>query len=491
MSLEQLAERRKFEFEQKAAALAKEFKRWQEQSEENEPFEKHNSQINAIIEHLSPWNEEIVKTLKKYESHPTDIFLKSCKNAVSLILSEHRIWDYFRQKLIQRENESFKKYLRAADEFAWACYQPIQIAAASELKEPPLVFFNGGMSPFTFSRQRTFQAELVDGNDLSTDISNTEILKLPISVVGIPWDQINHLPEATVIGHEVGHIVENDFGLLDDLKKSLDDALTGGDPVRKSAWHAWLSETFADFYGCLCAGPAYAGTLMDYLADDKFSIENQVLTPAKWTSYPTNILRMEFIFQTIETMDFAEEVKSYRDIYRSYKSKMDDLYVEDIKKIVSALYNKKFSNLNNKSLPEVLSFSRKQQDEVIETVKYLRQNNSNSIVPIKSKDIRVIFAAGRYSFELSPPQHVQKIEYQRASYDLVFGESLSDLTQENLYKKDYNDLILDWIEQKVISRGVRAGFTRSSYDEKYERYQKIGKESIIGILKETFSEFEI
>jgi hypothetical protein len=61
----------------------------------------------------------------------------------------------------------FQDYLYAADELAWACYEPAQRKVVPEhvpteqVKEPPLVFFNGGASPFVSSREQSYEAEAV------------------------------------------------------------------------------------------------------------------------------------------------------------------------------------------------------------------------------------------------------------------------------------------------------------------------------------------
>lgn len=467
MTLEEVAARKKIEFQLKLSALEKEFKEWCDISEKDNLFEKHNSQIRSVRAHLEPWNRDIRIKLENYENRETDVFLKNCKNAVSLTLSAHRIWDYFRQKFIQRKNESFRRYLRTADEFAWACYKPIQLETKSELKEPPLVFFNGGTSPFTVPREHAFQTELVDGKDLSAEISNREIPKLPISVIGIPWDQINHLAEASVIGHEVGHIVENDFKMTEDLKRLLAEALSEAqaDDSRKVAWNSWLSEIFDDLYGCLSVGAAYAGTLLDYLIDEKFTIENQERKPAEWTAYPTDFLRMKFIFKVLEKMRFKDETKNYSEIYSVYSSKMPHEFEKDIDFVADKLLFGKLECLNDKAITNVFNFTPEQQKQVKTTAKRILENtpaqeNEPALeVDLKTTDIRVLIAANRLSYEESPQQHAEN---------------------------KYDEVILDWSEENIIEKGVRSGVILSNSDIKLAHYKKIGEESIQQIITEMF-----
>ena len=210
--LEELKSRKQIELIEKNESLKMEIEEWKNASQRSQAFEKHNSQIRAIQEYLNGWNGKVEEKLNEYNNEPdAQTFLGSCANAERLILSEHRIWDYFRSKFIQRKDDVFNLYLRAADEFAWACYEPLQKAVYpkpndNRRKEPPLVFFNGGFSPFSLARSRSFQPESVAGEPLQID-PKIFASKLPIPVVGIPWQQISHLPDALVIGHEVGHIV--------------------------------------------------------------------------------------------------------------------------------------------------------------------------------------------------------------------------------------------------------------------------------------------
>src|SRR6185312_7371364 len=99
-----------------------------------------------------------------------------------------------------------------------------QYLAKEAVKEPPLVFFNGGSSPFTMPRNYAFQAEAVAGESIESEQVTAILRALPIPVIGVPWFQIQHLPEMLVVAHEVGHDVESDFKLTDDLLTAVDKA---------------------------------------------------------------------------------------------------------------------------------------------------------------------------------------------------------------------------------------------------------------------------
>ena len=456
MTVEELAGRKKQELEQKVKALEDELDGWCEKSEKGEAFEKHNTQIRAVRAQMQGWNEQVRGKLDEYAAQQNaDGFLSKCPNADRLILSQHRIWDYFRSKFIQREEPLFNPYLAAADEFAWACYHPIQQLVYPDLqnaarKEPPLVFFNGGASPFSLSRDRSFQPEMVAGETLNIDPANI-VNKLPIPVVGVPWQQISHLPEALVIGHEVGHIVEDDFELEEGLKTLLDAALEDADKERKSAWHSWLGEIFADLYGCLAAGPAFAGALIDFLAKDSDRISTEEKTNANWGRYPTDFLRVKIVLEALESMGFAAEIADYQTLWGNFSSKMPAEYEKDIEKIVPMLLDGAHPKLG-KSVKSAFCFSAEQQKKVNAAVAQIYKIKPGAANNIGVTDIRVLFAALRTAFEKKPVE----------------------------YKADnYGKHVLDYIKTKVINPGVRSGevkLTGKTLDNKLENYKQVGEE---------------
>ena len=94
-----------------------------------------------------------------------------------------------------------------------------------------------------------------------TPASRALAQRLPVPVVGVPWFQLYHLPDALVIGHEVGHLVERDTGLTATIQELVERAVTEArmDPGCVAAWRGWAAEAFADVYGTLGrARPSYA-----------------------------------------------------------------------------------------------------------------------------------------------------------------------------------------------------------------------------------------
>lgn len=463
--IEQQVVRKKLELDRKLFSLQEELESWSSRSEEGGVLEKHHTQIRALQAHLHGWHISIQNKLKSYENLAADAYLTKCANVEKLILSEHRIWDYFRSKFIQRLEESFRLYLQAADEFVWKCYRPVlqrvyPDIVSSPAKQPPLVFFNGGVSPFSLSRGKSFQPEQVAGDVLNID-PDDYTMKLPISVVGVSWNEVNHLPAVLVLGHEVGHVVENDFALGEELKLLLTSALEKREAEeRTKPWSEWLSEVFADLYGCLAGGPAFAGALLDFIGNGKERICCETKIGPDWGRYPTSFLRAEIVLKALELMGFAHThaVKEYQQLWSDYSSSMDHAFTKDVSEIVPAILQGQLKVLGNASIMEVFSFTATEQAKVDQVVKEFCDTKFDENFKIPSTDVRVLFASLRRAFETDPHKYVER---------------------------DYGEAVLDHIARKVIVKGVRSDEIKlkgSSLEKKLRVYETAGVRQLESIL---------
>jgi hypothetical protein len=258
-------ERKRAELLAKLASVDSEVAYWQSQAGPMGVLAKHHTQLARVAAELTP-----VVAKVRAEVDAADIGA-SWPRFERQVLDLHRVWDFFREKLALRYVDRFADYLLAADEFAWACYKPMQEAAtaagtvdAAAVREPPLVSFTPVSTPFSIPRGASYSAD-VGGAALVTAVSRALAQRLPVPVVGVPWFQLSHLPDALVIGHEVGHHVERDARLTTTIRRLVGEAVAGAEPQRQAAWQGWASEAFADVYGVLSAGPAFARALADFL----------------------------------------------------------------------------------------------------------------------------------------------------------------------------------------------------------------------------------
>jgi len=270
----------------KLLVLNRELRHWKEVSRDAQTrFRTNHSQIRAFALIVHSFSSAIYLRTREPGFSQADAYALT-KDVLALF----RIWEFLRTRLAQRLEERFHKSLVVADEFAFACYQA---AAAQLYKEPPLVFLNGGFSPFILPRGREFQAEFVP-NDL---IQGEELLdamsRLPFPVIGVPWYQVASAWELPVIAHEVGHSIEGDLGLSHELRARVKAAVA--DASRMDVWKGWCSEAFADYYGCYAVGPSFVSNLGEFLTATGVTAGDR---------YPPASIRLELNFAFLGT-EFA------------------------------------------------------------------------------------------------------------------------------------------------------------------------------------------
>lgn len=417
-----LVERKRIEVGQKLNSLNEEFEYWLTQSSPQAYFEKHHSQIRAVTSILQELQQGVNQRVAAAQT--PDQLLAVGHLASQMTLSVHRIWEYFRSKFIQRREERLGQYLRAADEFAWACYQPVlecanAVQPGKFRKEPPLVFCNGGSSPFSVSRARSFEGEAVPNELLSGPDLRRVLNSLPLPVIGVPWFQVAHWPDALVIAHEVGHTVEDDFHLTDSLHEHLQTALQAGiDALHHAAWRSWLGEVFADLYGCLATGPAFVSALLDFLVRTPGALAQENRLEPNWGEYPTNPLRLLFNFAVLRAMGFTVEAEALRTIWQALcPTHQLQSYEPDVEPIVTALLTNKYPPLGDQTLldfeypqPDApakkikFRFSAEQQSKALQTVQALKTGEALT----QTQDFRVLLAASRLAYEADPQGFVAK-----------------------------------------------------------------------------------
>jgi hypothetical protein len=281
-----------WEFARKLAALTGEVEAWTKETETAPNFNRHNSQVKAFAEMLKIIRCGIEPSVKQPLKDGSD-----ASDRTRVLLGLFRIWEFLRSKLAQRRETRFQTFLRIADEYAWLCYRPIYDYG---LKEPPLVFLNGGYSPFTLVRRSRFQAESVPQELIRGRALQDAMESLPFPVIGVPWYQYDSYADLTVIGHEVGHSVEADLGLTKAIKLVIAGTVKDNDRCKR--WTAWSPEAFADLYGVMAGGSAFVSALAHFLAHEDASVE----TPG----YPPVPIRVRFNIAVLEALGGPDQVST-------------------------------------------------------------------------------------------------------------------------------------------------------------------------------------
>jgi hypothetical protein len=382
-----LAERKHAELEAKLASLDHEFDAWTALSEEGEELEKFHTRVRAIRNCLDAFVSPLEERLAQDAARALDIGVQFER----AILELYRVWEFFRSKLALRYVPRLKPYLIAADEFAWKCFEPAQRHIGSAGREPPLLFLNGASSPFTMPRRTAYRAEEVPGEIMSSEELAELLESLPIPVIGVPWFALEHLPDALVIAHEVGHDVQRDLGLDDALDELIAAAVPDAD--RRPAWLAWRDELFADLFGTVMAGPAFVGTLIDFIAAAPRLVATEQPDPG--SSYPTRALRVQLVVRALVKRGFQAEADAYLAGWTStYAGRGATVYDRDVPAVVEAIIGGPYDALGGAPLDTLDSFTREMQDLAASSAR----DALRRLRP-RASDARVLLAAARLAYE--------------------------------------------------------------------------------------------
>lgn len=388
----------------KVSSLDTEFAHWRAQSEANKPLAKHHTQIRRVTGPLDVLRLKIAQQLDDMAASPGGPDDRVA-DIETMILDVHRIWEFFRSKLSQRYVDWFRPFLTAADEFVWDCYTPVRGAVdpawvtPDDVREPPMVFLNGGWSPFEMSRGIAYEPEMVDEEEFPRQRYRAILDDLPFPVIGVPWYQVRHLPDAVLLGHEVGHTVEDDFRLTKRLKALLAAGLKAGKTAadRNPAWASWLGEMFADVYGTLAGGPAFTSALMDLVGGPPKRIATERADARAWGDYPPAALRVHVALAALAESGYEAESGALRDRWIAiYPVNAMTLFEPDAAPIVHALIRTPMRELRDKALIDVISFTG-----VATTAAQSCDRMLQGFDPLSS-DTRALLSAARFAFDRSP-----------------------------------------------------------------------------------------
>jgi hypothetical protein len=405
-----MAARKVLELKEKLAGIGAEFDGWLGDAATGKPLRKHHTQISRLTYQLRGMADDIAVRIGNV-SIDDDEVMATCRQLQREMLEVHRLWDYYRSKLSLRYVRWFSGYLATADEFAWACYEPAQEVAErradARLRGGPLVFLSGDFSPFTFARETAFEVSDVPGT-LDSEQFEAVLAALPIPVIGVPWYQVAHLPDAVLIAHEVGHDVERDFGLGDRISAQGEAALAAVDADVKFAWSNWLREVWADLYGVLAAGPAFVAAMTDLLVTDPTEVVADARSPINFGPHPPAFLRVRAMTHALEETGFRKNAGTYWTAWNeSFPANGGGAaaVVAVAESVVDELLSGTFPELGDKQLGDVVSFSAAQHDTALAV-----QRAALADEEPQSSDIRSLVAGARLAFDADPELYAKVSE---------------------------------------------------------------------------------
>jgi hypothetical protein len=234
-----------------------------------------------------------------------------------------------------------------------------------------------------------------------TPASTALAQQLPVPIVGVPWFQLYHLPDALVIGHEVGHLVERDARLTATIERLVEQAFTEVrvDCERVAAWRGWAAEAFADVYGALAGGPAFVRALSDFLITARAG-------PAGTKDYPPVTLRVALTAAVLPAAAAAGEREATEtetamgELHASWAADgIADLgeQASEASAVACALVAGPYPELGNVALSEVIRFDGKRLKDHREDAQALLERR----MP-RTGDARTLIAATGRAYALDP-----------------------------------------------------------------------------------------
>jgi hypothetical protein len=342
------------------------FQTWRNITANDSAWQKHFTQVRRITDLLEPLAAEAGNAATPEDDAAA---LARQERQAKQLLFAQRIWDYFRSKLALRDLKDHRPMLQCADEFAWSCYRPAWEAArqakeiaANDLKEPPLIYLTGSETPFVQVRQGRYTPEGIGAEDAR---SYGSLLVLPIPVIGLPWSHLKQVALTVALAHEVGHAVDEDFG----VGAAVDVAIGQRESVlgeRSRAWLAWRRELFADVYGALCAGPAHLIALSDYLLTTEDVVKGERVNLTQPGVYPPRQLRILFNARLLEKLGLANVgVWQAWDALYPVRGMQDyDDFAADVDAVADALLHTPIPKFGGKSVREVICMTAQEWAEV-------------------------------------------------------------------------------------------------------------------------------
>ncbi len=410
-TLEGMVRRRRAALRDKLDALALDFAEWVSLSAAKKPLEKHHTQVKRLVRRLGRLRQALDDDIGKLRTDGVNTMARGYALEQDVLLL-HNMWEFYRSRLSQRFVPWMKRFLDAADDYSWACLQPVIAAAVAadhvteaSVREPPLTFLNGEWSPFASARGSALMSEAISPSETERQAFIREVKSLPLSVLGLPWYQLSHLPDVLMLAHEIGHIVEDDLNLTESLTKVLTDTIAaGGIPAnRATAWQAWLGEAFADTFGAVAGGRGFGCALADFVTLDVKVMRAEAQSFPNWGVYPTTALRLRLVAGALDALGDADGVKEITERAEALMDGMAPMaaFHDDCALIAHRWLETSLDPLGKRSLLDVARVPPTHWAKV----KDVSADALRSRFPLSTTDVRALVSGARLAFEQEPDKY--------------------------------------------------------------------------------------
>ena len=380
-------------------------------------FQHNHSQIVRLCDLFHSLADELNQEFSAFDGSSGTAF-DDARVLNKKLVQGHALWSYFQDKLMVRHSDVLRPYLDAADDFAWSCFEPIlrkrQEVLASQppsevsvsIKIPPLIYLGPEISPYVYPRDWALHKRPASVSD---GLFQEVLRASPFSFISMPYYQTAHLPEAMVLAHEMGHVVELDLGLTNDLDASferIDDSTIP--PERKRGWKRCRLEMFADVFGAVVGGAAFCLSLAQFLADDRDTILNEPFREHNTHEYPTCYLRVLLSLQVLRDTNgklplAAQRVEqAWIDQYGREHAQKE--YEKDIPVLVTEFLDSPLPALEGGEKQTIRSLVEMSRD-----VEKLAAIDAENMIQMGSKPESTnpcaLFAAATFAFDHSPSDY--------------------------------------------------------------------------------------
>ncbi|MFN2515291.1 MAG: hypothetical protein ABR556_03680 [Pyrinomonadaceae bacterium] len=355
-----LFDRTRTEIERRHEVLPHEVGDWYEKAVANvDNLGVHRSQFLALkimMDGLQKRQTDLLDSLST--TLPPEQFADIYYKLNNEIVGAHELWRIFSYIIAQHQSERFGPLLDAADLIAANCYRTCieqatlwGVIEQQEFREPPLVYLEADISPSTASRGYSPAA-------LSFPVRFYRTLRLPIPIVLLPYDQADSIWMQATLHHEVGHNVDQDLNLKQELVSHLLTRLDQEQATdeHKTRWIEWAGEVLADAFGVLLGGAGFAYALNSLLAVLAPAPQFQTLNEAD--PHPPFYVRMHLLAALLRQHGFDELNRAANAVMetwnQSQKPNWVTAYTAHSRAVAEVFTTKPLAALKNHSLSELV-----------------------------------------------------------------------------------------------------------------------------------------
>jgi hypothetical protein len=344
----------------RADLLPQEVQEWKTNAQTNvAALGIHGSQFDALkimMDGLLQRQNDVIDQLSP--ALPLQQFAEIYYSLSFEIEGTHQLWRIFRYIFSQFQDER----VDAADLVAADCYLTCMnrardwgLIAEERFRAPPLVYLEAEISPATASRGEMIGA-------LSFPPRRYRNLRLPIPIVILPFDHAECVWLFCTLHHEVGHNVDQDLNLQQELRQHLDERLARQQVAseRREMWGRWTGEILADAFGVLLGGAGFAHTLTSLL----LMLAPTIPAPAGQSlnsddEHPHPYVRIPLISALLHRCgvsaldDVADRIKQTWESYTNTRPDWVDLYLAESDLVAEVFLTQPLAALGNRPLHEL------------------------------------------------------------------------------------------------------------------------------------------